>query len=94
MLVLSRKLSEKIIIDGRIVVQVVGLTGKVAKLGIQAPPDVLVHRQEIHDEIQRNNREAVTNGQSRDRIPKVVAPPDRKRRWTAPPEPTPADTNP
>jgi carbon storage regulator len=85
MLVLSRKLNEKIVIDGRITVQVLRLTGSMAKLGILAPPEVMVHRQEIHDEIQQNNREAVTSGkQSTAKIPKVLAPPGRKRRLAAP----------
>jgi carbon storage regulator len=84
MLVLSRKPNQKIIIDGRIVVQVLGVTGSMAKLGIEAPPEVLVHRQEVHNEIQKNNREAVTHGkQPTDKIPKV-APASRKRRMAPP----------
>lgn len=94
MLVLSRKLNEKIIIDGRIIVQVVRLTGSIAKLGIEAPPQMLVHRQEVHDEIQKNNREAVTQGkQVAARIPKVLVPPHRKRSMAAPNHPTRPTTN-
>ncbi len=52
MLILSRKLNEKIIIDdGRITVQVVRLDRDSVKLGIQAPPDVPVHREEIQKAI-------------------------------------------
>lgn len=62
MLVLSRKVNENIVIDGRIVVKVVRTEGNFVKLGIEAPPDVPVHRQEIYDEIQRSNQAALTNG--------------------------------
>jgi len=62
MLVLSRKVNENIVIDGRIVVKVVRTEGNFVKLGIEAPPDVPVHRQEIYDEIQRNNQAALANG--------------------------------
>jgi carbon storage regulator len=60
MLILSRKLNESIVIDGRIVVKVMRVDGEVVKLGIAAPADVPVHRQEVYDEIRRSNHEAVT----------------------------------
>jgi carbon storage regulator len=62
MLVLSRKVNENIVIDGRIVIKVVRTEGNSVKLGIEAPADVPVHRQEVYDEIQRNNQAALTNG--------------------------------
>lgn len=62
MLVLSRKVNENIVIDGRIVVKVVRTEGNMVKLGIEAPADVPVHRQEIYDEIQKSNQAALTNG--------------------------------
>jgi carbon storage regulator len=61
MLVLSRKLGESIVIDGRITVKIVRIEGEIVKVGIDAPLEVPVHRQEVYDEIQRNNREALTN---------------------------------
>jgi len=60
MLILSRKPGESIIIDGRIIVKIVRLEGDMVKLGIEAPADVPVHRQEVYEEIQKNNREAIT----------------------------------
>lgn len=64
MLILSRKPGESIVIDGRITVKIVRLEGDIVKLGIEAPKEVPVHRQEVYDEIQRNNREALTEGQT------------------------------
>ena len=73
MLVLSRKLNESIVIDGRIVVTIVRVEGDVVKLGIQASRDVPVHRQEVYEEIQKANREALTKG--RPAVPKLAQKP-------------------
>lgn len=64
MLILSRKINESIVIDGRITVKVMRVDGDVVKLGIAAPKDVPVHRQEIYEEIQKSNLEALTKGRS------------------------------
>jgi carbon storage regulator len=62
MLVLSRKTNENIIIDGRIVVKVIRTEGNLVKIGIEAPPEIPVHRQEIYEEIQRSNQGALRIG--------------------------------
>lgn len=64
MLVLTRKLGESIVIDGRITVKIVRLEGDAVKIGIAAPTDVPIHREEIYLEIQRNNRAALTRGRA------------------------------
>ncbi len=46
-------------IDGRIRVQVMRVDGDVVKIGIEAPTSVPVHRQEIYEEIQRSNQQAL-----------------------------------
>jgi len=69
MLILSRKLNESIVIDGRITVKVVRVDGDVVKLGIAAPADVPVHREEVYEEIRKSNREALT--QRTDLVPKL-----------------------
>jgi len=73
MLILSRKPDESIIIDGRITVRVMRLEGDVVKLGIDAPRDVPVHRQEVYEEIQRSNKEAVTD--SHPPLPQLIVQP-------------------
>ena len=55
MLILSRKLNECIVIDGRIIVKVVRIDGDVVKLGIAAPAEVPVHRQEVYEEIRQRH---------------------------------------
>ena len=60
MLILSRKIGESIVIDGRIHVKIMRVEGDVVKLGIEAPSTIPVHRQEVYDEIQRNNQQALT----------------------------------
>ena len=61
MLILSRRVGESVVIDGRIRVKVVRMDGDVVKIGIEAPSDVPVHREEVYDEIQRSNRDAATD---------------------------------
>lgn len=60
MLVLSRKQDEKIIIDGRITIMVVSIQGDKVRLGIEAPRDVSVHREEVHAAIQREGQKRST----------------------------------
>jgi carbon storage regulator len=62
MLILSRKAGETVVIDGNIRVKIVRLEGDVVKIGIEAPAEISIHRQEIYDEIQRSNKEALTGG--------------------------------
>ncbi len=69
MLVLARKLNQNIVIDGRIIVRVVRMEGDVVRLGIEAPPSVPVHRQEVYEEVQKNNQNALTK--KRRKLPKL-----------------------
>ena len=57
MLVLSRYRDESIYIGDDIVVTVVDVRGDRVRLGIQAPPNVSVHRQEIYDAIMREKKD-------------------------------------
>ena len=60
MLVLSRHRDESIIIGDNIVVTIVDIRGDKVRLGIEAPTDIPVHRQEVYEAIQRENRKAAT----------------------------------
>ncbi|MCA9089559.1 MAG: carbon storage regulator CsrA [Planctomycetaceae bacterium] len=53
MLVLSRKKNESIVIDDRIVITVVEVRGDKVRLGIEAPRDVSIHRQEVFDALRQ-----------------------------------------
>jgi carbon storage regulator len=47
MLVLSRKVGEQIILDNQIIVRVVSITGNRVRLGIEAPANVKIRREEL-----------------------------------------------
>lgn len=59
MLVLARKNGESIIIGGNIRVTVVAMTGNVVRLGIAAPSDVSVNREEIEKLVDREGKKRV-----------------------------------
>ena len=58
MLVLSRQRDESIMIGDSIVVTIVDIRGDKVRLGINAPAEVPVHRQEVYEAIQRENLRA------------------------------------
>ena len=58
MLVLSRQRDETIMIGDNIQITVVDIRGDKVRLGIVAPIEIPVHRKEVYDAIQRENREA------------------------------------
>jgi carbon storage regulator len=62
MLVLTRRVGESIRIDGDIVVKVVDLDSRHVKLGIEAPKNVSVNREEIYERIQREGKDASERG--------------------------------
>lgn len=54
MLVLSRKRDERIVIGDNIVITVVDVRGDKVRLGIEAPSEVPVHRQEVLEALRRS----------------------------------------
>ena len=58
MLVLTRKLGESIAIDDHIKIIVVQIKGKQVRLGIKAPQETKIHREEVYQAIQDQNTEA------------------------------------
>lgn len=55
MLVLSRKRDERIVINDNIIITLVEIRGEKVRLGIEAPEDVSIHREEVYEQIQRRN---------------------------------------
>ena len=55
MLILTRKVGESIMIGESVEVKVLGLRAGQVKIGIEAPRDVEVHREEIYDRIRVEN---------------------------------------
>jgi len=55
MLVLTRRPGETIVIGDNVKVTMLGVEGKQIRIGIDAPRDIAVHREEIYDRIQAEN---------------------------------------
>ncbi len=62
MLVLARKSGEAVAIGDRITVRVLEIKNGQVKLGVEAPDEVAVHREEIYQRILAANREAAAGG--------------------------------
>jgi len=58
MLALSRKVGERLVIGGNIVVTVVEVKGETVRLAIDAPREIPVYRGEVYDAIEKENRQA------------------------------------
>lgn len=65
MLVLSRQRDESIFIGDNIVITIVDIRGDKVRLGIQAPTEIPVHRQEVYEAIQRENTQASQHSKSK-----------------------------
>jgi len=55
MLVLTRRITESIIINDDVKITVLGVVGKQVRIGIDAPRDISVHREEIYNRINMEN---------------------------------------
>ena len=58
MLILTRRLGESITIGNDIKVSVLGIHGRQVRIGIDAPANVIVHREEIYVKVQEENKKA------------------------------------
>lgn len=72
MLVLTRKLGESIAIDDHIKIVVVQIKGKQVRLGIQAPKETKIHREEVYRSIQDQNIESSQTTASSGQLSKVL----------------------
>lgn len=61
MLVLTRKINESIMIGDNIEIMVLDVRENQVKIGIRAPRDVSIHRQEVYEEIKAENMRAQTS---------------------------------
>ena len=66
MLILSRKIDEKIKIGNDITITLIDVHGDQVKIGVEATKDVKVFRQEVFDAIQNENKAAVVDSQESD----------------------------
>ena len=64
MLVLTRRTGETLNIGDEVQVTVLGIKGNQVRIGIDAPKNVPVHRQEVYERIKRAEQEANTGGRS------------------------------
>ncbi|MBR1715891.1 MAG: carbon storage regulator CsrA [Treponema sp.] len=71
MLILSRKVDEKIKIGTDITITLIGISGDQVKIGVEAPKNVKVFRQEVFDDIQRQNLAAANATPSLDVLSKL-----------------------
>jgi carbon storage regulator len=58
MLILTRRIGESLTIGEEIKITLLGIKGNQVRIGIDAPRDVEVHREEIYDKIKRETRKA------------------------------------
>lgn len=64
MLVLSRKAGEQIVISDTITITIVEIRGDKVRIGIDAPPEVIVHRQEVWDAIKAEGSDSDQSDES------------------------------
>ena len=58
MLILTRRVGETLMIGDDVTVTVLGISGQQVRIGINAPKEVAVHREEIYDQIKAEERSA------------------------------------
>lgn len=64
MLVLTRKTGQKIIIANEIEITILETKGDSVKIGIEAPKQITIYREEIFEEIRKSNRQATEQAQA------------------------------
>ena len=56
MLVLGRKKGESIVINDEIELKIISIEGDTVKLGVEAPKNIAIHRKEVYEAIQSENK--------------------------------------
>lgn len=63
MLILTRRVGETLMVGDDVTVTVLGVKGNQVRIGVNAPKDVSVHREEIYQRIQKEKAEAQKSGE-------------------------------
>jgi len=89
MLVLSRRVGESVMIGDDVVLTVVEVRGDIVRLGIDAPRDIKVHREEVYREVEEANRAAAANPSELSAAAALARLPRPRPRPAPPPSPSP-----
>ena len=60
MLILTRRIGETLMVGDEVTVTVLGVKGNQVRIGVTAPKDVSVHRQEVYEKIQKESGQNTT----------------------------------
>lgn len=73
MLVLTRKTGQKLLIGNNIEIKVLETHGESVKIGIEAPKDVPIYREELYLEIKRSNEQATQASSQKDSLDQALS---------------------